>query len=248
VPTLSPDSDAPASLRGKTLGIINGGAWITLWSYFFARRQLPGVRLVNVGNEAVQLNFMRAHHEGRPCPPQENIDAFGRYARDLVDLCGVDAILISCSTMNRAWPAVRDAVADSGAPVIAIDEPMMQRAVETGGRVLVVATHGPTVESTRALLEETAARVGTEIAVCGATVEEAFELLGAGEIARHNEAIADAIRGACEREPVDVVVLAQLSMSVFKLSYPDCRAAFGVDVLTSGEEGFRRARAVLERV
>ena len=37
---------------------------------------------------------------------------------------------------------------------------MMERAVEHGGRILVLATHGPTVESTQALLREVAAETG----------------------------------------------------------------------------------------
>ena len=82
----------------------------------------------------------------------------------------------------------------------------------------------------------------------GATVEEAFHLLGEGRIAAHNEVIAAAIREAQARERIDGVVLAQLSMSVFSFSYPDPVAAFGVPVLNSGETGFRRAGEVLRRV
>ncbi len=46
-------------------------------------------------------------------------------------------------------------------------------------------------------------------------------------------------------QSIDVVVLAQLSMSVFSLSYPDPVASFGVPVLNSGETGFARAGEVL---
>ena len=46
--------DAPAAdpkLQGKKLGIVNGSSWITLWSTYFASQILPGVKLINVGNE-----------------------------------------------------------------------------------------------------------------------------------------------------------------------------------------------------
>jgi hypothetical protein len=79
----------------------------------------------------------------------------------------------------------------------------------------------------------------------GVTVEEAFELLGEGNIQEHNEVIARAIRKEQEVEDIDTVVLAQLSMTVFKLSYPNCESEFGVPVLTSGETGFQRAAEVL---
>ena len=81
-----------------------------------------------------------------------------------------------------------------GVPVVQIDEAMMEEAVKTGGRILVVATHGPTVKSTQSLLRETAERLGKKVDFVGATVEEAFELLGQGRIAEHNAVIADAIR------------------------------------------------------
>ena len=188
---------------------------------------------------------MDAHKKGLPCPPQINIDLFARYAEDLVRLVGVDAILISCSTMNRAAGAVREAMRQYNVPVVQIDEAMMEQAVLTGGRILVVATHGPTVRSTQDLLRETAERLGKEVTFSGATVERAFDLLGEGDIAGHNEVIAGAIRSACVLGTINIIVLAQLSMTVFKLSYPDCEKEFGIRVLTSGETGFERVKAIL---
>ena len=41
------------------------------------------------------------------------------------------------------------------------------------------------------------------------------------------------------------MVLAQLSMSVFLLSYPDPAAAFGVPVFTSGQCGMEYMRELL---
>lgn len=247
VPTLEFEQAADPRLQGKRLGLVNGASWISLWCNYFGRAALPGVKLINAGNEAVQLNFMGAHRRGEPCPPQANIERFAAYAEDLVSLYGVDAIMITCSTMNRAHGAVREAMRKHGVPVIQIDEAMMEKAVAHGGRILIVATHGPTVESTRALLQETASRLGKKVSFAGATVEEAFRLLGAGDVRGHNETIAGAIRKAAAAEKIDIVVLAQLSMTVFKLSYPDdaCIREFGVPVITSGEAGFERAREVL---
>lgn len=245
VPSLVDEVATDPRLQGKRLGVINGSSWTSLWSTWFGKTIMPGVRIINVGNEAVQLNFMQAHHRKEPCPPQINIDIFERYAHDLYDLFQVDAILISCSTMNKAYRQVNESMRPFGVPVIQIDQAMMEQAVDTGGKILVVATHGPTVKSTQDLLRETAERMGKEVSFSGATVESAFELLGEGDIAGHNEVIAEAIRKATDKEKVDVVVLAQLSMSVFKFSYPDALKEFGADVLTSGETGFRRAKELL---
>jgi len=241
---LGPEKSGDPGLIGKRLGLLNGSSWITAWSNYFGRRYLPGVHLVNVGNEAVQLSFMQAHAQGLPCPPQANIDRFVRYAIDLVELAHVTAVMITCSTMNRSYPEVARALEPYGVPVIQIDQPMMERAVESGGKVLVIATHGPTVANTQALLRETADRMGRSITFDGETVEAAWERLAEGDIAAHNQIIADVI--SAKREAgFSSVVLAQLSMSVFLFSYPDPQAVFGLPVLTSGQCGFERAREIL---
>src|SRR5260221_14114832 len=198
---LGPEPYGEPGLIGKRLGLLNGSSWITLWSNYFGRLYLPGVHLVNAGNEAIQLNFMDAHQKGLPCPPAANIEAFIRYARDLVELAQVDLVLITCSTMNRAYPQVSDALQSYTVPVIQIDQPMMERAVNHGGGILVVATHGPTVTSTQALLQETASRLKREVTFSGMTVEEAWEGLSVGDVPGHNRAVAQAIHAHLDREP-----------------------------------------------
>lgn len=241
-----PETDGHPDLIGKRLGVLNGSSWITMWSNYFGRLYLPGVHLINTGNEAVQINFMEAHHRGEATPPQSNIDAFVRYARDLAELGHVDAILITCSTMNRSYPAVQAAMTEYGVPVMQIDRPMMEQAVQHGGKILVVATHGPTVDSTQALLRETATELGATVSFSGLTVHEAWAALEQSDIAAHNEHLATAIRKRLQSEPdIHSVVLAQLSMTVFLLSYPDPVAAFGVPVFTSGQCGFEAVRELL---
>jgi hypothetical protein len=237
-----PEPQGDPRLIGKRLGLLNGSSWITLWSNYFGRMYLPGVHLVNAGNEAVQISFMEAHSAHLPCPPLANIRAFQRSAIDLVELAHVDAILITCSTMNRAYPSVQEAVRDYEIPVYQIDRPMMEQAVRTGGRVLVLATHGPTVTSTQALLAEVANELGQEVRFSGGLVEEAWDCLARGDILGHNAALAKAIREQLQAEAFGSVVLAQLSMTVFLLSYPDPAAEFGIPVLTSGQCGFEAMR------
>jgi hypothetical protein len=128
---------------------------------------------------------------------------------------------------------------------VQIDRPMMERAVAHGGRILVVATHGPTVESTQALLRETAEAMSTHVTFSGVTVEEAWECLARGDVLAHNQALARAIHEHQKHEDLGCVVLAQLSMTVFLLSYPDPLAEYGVPVLTSGQCGFEHMRDIL---
>ncbi len=247
VPSLSFRKAMDPALQNKKLGVVNGSSWVSLWSTWFGGKMLPGVKIINVGNEAVQLNFMKAFHEGLKCPPQINIDLFCQYAEDLYRLFEVDAILISCSTMNRAFLQVQEHMKKFNVPVIQIDQPMMKQAALSDEKILVIATHGPTVKSTQDLLMETAAQMGRKIKFTGATIENAFHLLGEGKIVEHNEAIAQTIRRVQEKEKIDVVVLAQLSMSVFSFSYPNPEEVFGVKVLNSGETGFMMAGELLKQ-
>ncbi len=244
-PSLDDEPGNNPALKGKKLGVVNGSSWVSLWSTWFGKSILPGVKIINVGNEAVQLNFMQAHKQGLPCPPQINIDLFCQYAEQLYRLYNVDAVLISCSTMNRAFPQVQQHMKKFGIPVVQIDEAMMEEAAMSDGKILVIATHGPTVKSTQDLLSETAARLNRKISFAGATIEDAFHLLGEGKISEHNQLIADTILEAQQKEKIDIVVLAQLSMSVFSFSYPDPEKTFGVKVLNSGETGFVRAGKIL---
>jgi hypothetical protein len=244
---LGPEPAGDARLLGKRLGVLNGSAWVGLWATFFGRLYLPGVQLVSAGSDAVQLSFMAAHARNAPCPPEANIAAFVRQARDLITLGEVDAVLLTCSTMNRAYPAVAEALAEHAVPVVQIDAPMMEAAVAHPGRVLVVATHGPTVESTCQLLEETAARAGRRVAYVPLSVPQAWACLAEGDVAGHNRWLEEGIRGALAENPgVGCVVLAQLSMALLVLSSANLSAELGVPVLTSPECGFGRVRALLE--
>jgi hypothetical protein len=242
---LGPEASGEPGLVGKRVGLLNGSSWITLWSNYFGRLFLPGVHLVNAGNEAVQLNFMDAHQKELPCPPQSNIEAFIRYARDLVELAQVDQVLITCSTMNRAYPQVADALLPYAVPVIQIDQPMMERAVDQGGEILVVATHGPTVKSTQALLQETASQLGRKVSFSGKTVKAAWECLATGDVLGHNRALADAIHAHLDQRPAGCIVLAQLSMACLLFTYPDPLVEFGIPVYTSAQCGFEKVRALL---
>ena len=134
-------------------------------------------------------------------------------------------MLITCSTMNRAYPQVADALQHYAVPVLQIDQPMMERAVDQGGKVLVVATHGPTVNSTQALLQETASSLGREVAFSGTTVESAWECLAAGDVPGHNRALAQAIHAHLDREACQLRCPGPIidGLSAFFLPGSSCR-------------------------
>ena len=240
-----PETHGDHRLIGKRLGLLNGSSWITLWANYFGRMYLPGVHLINAGNEAVQINLHGGSSRGITRVPPANLAAFKRYALDLVELGHVDAVLITCSTMNRSYPLIHEALQPYCVPVFQIDRPMMSRAMDYHGRILVIATHGPTVTSTQSLLREVAAETGRSIELSGALVEKAWDALTRGEIEVHNSILAKTIREWIKKESIACAILAQLSMSIFTLSYPDPENEFGIPVLTSGQCGFEAMKELL---
>jgi hypothetical protein len=147
--------------------------------------------------------------------------------------------------MNRAYPQVREALRLYQTPVYQIDRPMMERAVKHAGRILVIATHGPTVDSTQNLLKEVAGEFGHKVSMTGALVVKAWDCLARGDVEQHNALLAKTIRDHMQSEEITCVVLAQLSMTVFLLSYPDPMDEFGIPVYTSGQCGFEAIRETL---
>lgn len=122
---------------------------------------------------------------------------------------GATAVLVTCSSIGEA---ATDAAAAVGVPLVRVDEAMageaVSRARAAGGRILVLATLPATLGPTTRLVESAAA--GSGLDVTARVVPEAADARAAGDLARHDRLIADAIAGA---GAVDVIVLAQASMA-----------------------------------
>lgn len=121
---------------------------------------------------------------------------------------GADHILYTCSSIG---PAVEIAASLSDIPVLRVDQPMADLAVNTGARIGVVATLSTTLEPTSDLVRRRAAIAGKEITLLPVLCEGAFEALMSGDAAAHDEKVAAALRKLSHE--VDVIVLAQASMA-----------------------------------
>ena len=151
---------------------------------------------------------------------------------------GADLIVLTCSSVG---PAADGLAAELGVPVLRIDEAMADRAVALGRRVGVAATLSTTLEPTAELVRRVAARGGRPVDVVDVLAEGAFEALRAGEAARHDAMVMEALRSLAAR--VDVIVLAQASMAR-ALGGAEAIEADGrrVPVLTSPRLGVERVR------
>src|SRR5260370_5992665 len=96
---------------------------------------------------------------------------------------GADAVMVTCSSIGEGVPIARR---QFDFPILRVDEAMAEAAVETGGRIGVAATLRTTLEPTVALLRETAARAGPEVAIVPQFSDGAFARLIPGPATGHD--------------------------------------------------------------
>lgn len=143
-----------------------------------------------------------------------------------------EMVVLTCSTLGTAADAL------SGLPVIRIDRALARAAVRNGGRIGVLCTARTTLEPTRALFQEEAAKTGAEAEV-RLVAEGAWANFLAGDVAGYTAAVAEAADRAAG--DFDVIALAQCSMAPAAAL---CKAA---RPLTSPGLGLEAALALLSR-
>lgn len=149
---------------------------------------------------------------------------------------GAAIVVCTCSTIGgaaeRTQPAADYAVAR-------IDRAMADRAVELGPRILMVAALESTLEPTAQLIQESATAQQTDVELTQLLVPDAWEHFQRGDREAYIGAVVAAVRA--QTRPVDVVVLAQASMSSAAEALIDMEFA----VLASPALGVHRVLAYL---
>lgn len=222
----------PTGLDGKKLGIIHAALITTRAIQPYLDEIVPEVEVVHYVDDTIQnTNF--ACQPGTI--PRRNYAKFVQGALSQQDY-GVDLILLACSTFNRAVEHARPMI---DTPLLQIDRPMMDLAVRDGRRVGLIATVPTTVPASQRLLQLAADEAGRPVEIETRLLGEAFQMLKAGNTARHNEMLIEAV-DALSRE-VDAIVLAQISMSALEPNLGQTR----VPVYNSGRTGVTRVRELL---
>jgi len=220
-------------LTGRKLGIIHAAA-ITLPAVEkYIQELVPEVEVVHWLDDTIQnTNF--ACEPG--IIPRRNYAKFVQAALSQQEY-GVDLILLVCSTFNRAVEYAQPMI---DTPLLQIDRPMMDLAVQAGSRVGLLATVPTTVPSSERLLRLAAQEAGRTVEIETRLCSEAFQVLKAGDPEKHNEMLLDEIGHLSDR--VDSIVLAQLSMTALEPRLTHTK----VPVYNSGRTAFERIRQVLE--
>lgn len=156
----------------------------------------------------------------------------------LAELAGADVVLDTCSSTSPAVNVARQIV---DIPIIKIDDPMTERAVEIGDRIAVIATAASTLQPSTELVESKADETGRGIEIQSSLVDDAFEARQKGDTERHDRLVTE--RALEVADDVDVIVLAQASMSHLDRELSE---ETGVTVLSSPDLAMERIADIVQ--
>jgi len=189
-------------MKHKKLGLIHTSATLVPMFAQLCKEKLPGTETFNIVDDSLVKGIISA---GRITPA---ISARVLNYLKSAESAGADQILVTCSSIG---PAVEAAANLIGVPVLRVDQPMADKAVQTGRKIGVIATLRTTLEPTADLIQRRAEKAGKQIELTSRLCEGAFDALMSGDAAKHDALVAAALRELSQQ--VDVIVLAQASMA-----------------------------------
>jgi len=189
-------------MKPKKLGLIHTSATLVPVFAALCKEKLPGVEVFNIADDSLVKGIREAG--SLTATIARRVAGYLESA----ELAGADYIMVTCSSIG---PAVEAGAKLIGVPVLRVDQPMAEQAVQTGKRIAVIATLTTTLEPTTDLISRRAAAAGKQIELTARLAEGAFEALMSGDAATHDAKVAAALKELIQE--VDVIVLAQASMA-----------------------------------
>lgn len=186
----------------KTLGLIHTSATLVPVFAELCAKYIPHVKTFNIVDDSLIKNTIACGE--LTADTSRRVVNYAGSAQD----AGADYILFTCSSIG---PAVEAAAGLSHVPVLRVDQPMADKAVQLGKKIGVVATLSTTLNPTSDLVRRRAIAAGKEIELVPVLCEGAFEALMSGDAATHDQKVGDALRKLANE--VDVILLAQASMA-----------------------------------
>ncbi len=186
----------------KTLGLVHTSATLVPVFAELCSKYLPGIKVFNIVDDSLIKNTIACGE--LTASTSKRVVNYAASAEE----AGADYILFTCSSIG---PAVETAATLTGVPVLRVDQPMADKAVQTGKRIGVIATLSTTLEPTSDLVRRRAIAAGKEIELKSVLCEGAFDALMSGNAATHDKKVGDALKQLLNE--VDVIILAQASMA-----------------------------------
>jgi Asp/Glu/hydantoin racemase len=186
----------------KTLGLVHTSATLVPVFAELCSKYLPNVKVFNIVDDSLIKNTIACGE--LTASTSKRVVNYAASAQE----AGADYILFTCSSIGAA---VETAATLTDVPVLRVDQPMADKAVQTGKRIGVIATLPTTLEPTSDLVRRRAIAGNKEIELKAVLCEGAFDALMSGDAATHDKKVGDALKQLVNE--VDVIVLAQASMA-----------------------------------
>ena len=189
-------------MRQKTLGLVHTSPPLVPVFQELCETKLPDVGTFNIVDDSLIKEVIR---KGGLTPSIAR-----RAVHHIVSAeeAGADTILVTCSSIGRA---VETATGMVEVPVLRVDQPMADRAVQTAGKIGVVATLPTTLEPTADLIYRRAKKAAREVELVTRLCPGAFQALMRGNAARHDAIVVEHLKKLASE--VEIIVLAQASMA-----------------------------------
>ncbi len=168
---------------------------------------------------------------------------YRRVAENVVaaEQAGAHLVQLTCSSISPCADAAQRMVS---IPVLKIDEPMVDRAINAGNRIGVAATAPTTLKPTTDLVYDRARHLGKQVAVESVLCEGAYSALFSGDTQTHDRIVRQYLMELMSHN--DVVILAQASMARVAEAIPAADQV--VPILSSPRAAMERARDVVQQI
>lgn len=193
---------------------------------------VPRANVVNVLDEDILTYLLQSNF----IHPEINRKIF-HYVFSSQEM-GASAVLLTCSSISPCADVVRPLV---DIPVFKIDKPMIEKAIQTGSRIGVVATIPTTLNPTKSFIIEESRKKKKKTMITDILCDDAFNALLAGRIEEHDESVISAIKKLAGE--VDVIVLAQVSMARI---VPQVEKSIEIPILSSGRTGIEQLKSIVK--
>ncbi|MEM1581844.1 MAG: aspartate/glutamate racemase family protein [Candidatus Bathyarchaeia archaeon] len=164
--------------------------------------EIPGCNLINILDDSIIREVITSG--GLTPKLAKRLIHYFYFAEE----AGADVILSTCSSVGEIVDIARRIVSK---PIIRIDEPMAEMAVENFNSIGVLATLSTTLKPTINLLKRKAFEKNRNVSIIEGLADGAYQALVSGNPEKHDELIVMTALSISDR--VEVLVLAQGSMA-----------------------------------